>query len=773
MQDSSEPARASVDLRDPAYYLNRELSWLEFNARVLEQARDTSIPLLERLRFLAISTSNLDEFFEIRVAGLQQQAAFGIATGEADGLTPRETLAQISSFSHELVGQQYRVLNEELLPALEAAGVRILDEEAWNPRQARWIKRYFKSNVLPVLTPVGLDPAHPFPRILNKSLTFILSVQGRDDFGRDSGTAVLQVPRSLPRLIQLPPESGSGAHDFVLLSNLVQAHIAEVFGGMHVTSCAPFRLTRNSDLWIDEEEAEDLMRALKGELSSRNYGDAVRLEVGQECTSEMAQFLLTTFELEPSVLFSVAGPVNLHRIVALYDLVDRAELKYPPFSARIPRRVEQDRDLFAVIRRGDVLLHHPFDAFSTVLEFLRQAAADPDVLAIRQTLYRTGPGSPIVDALIDAARSGKEVSVVVELRARFDEAANINLATRLQEAGASVVYGIVGYKAHAKMLLVVRREGQRLRRYVHLGTGNYHVRTAKAYTDMSLFSAERVVGEDVHKLFTQLTGLGRVGKLKLLHHAPFTLQKKLIKLIEQEQRNAVAGRPARILAKMNSLAEPKIIQALYRASQAGVSIDLIVRGLCCLRPGVPGVSDNIRVRSIVGRFLEHTRIFCFFADGEELVFCSSADWMQRNFFRRVELLFPVLDKSAKERVLREGLQSYLHDNLQAWSLSSDGHYRRIKPGREKPRCAQQNLLASLCGLADAELEANSTEQARLLLQVGPSERVVIEPIRGKGELDAQLADTQLQGGQRARAAPAVEPGGDAQQDAELERKRRA
>jgi len=773
MPDASKTGKAGSDLRDPALYLNREISWLEFNARVLAQARDAAVPLLERLRFLAISTSNLDEFYEIRVAGLQQQAAFGIATGEPDGLTPRETLAQISVFSHELVREQYKVLNEELLPGLEALGVRILEAEAWTPRQARWIKRYFKSNLLPVLTPVGLDPAHPFPRILNKSLTFIVAVQGHDDFGRDSGIAVLQVPRSLPRLIQLPKDQGFGPHDFVLLSTVVQAHIGEVFGGMQVTSCAAFRLTRNSDLWVDEEEAEDLMRALKGELSSRNYGDAVRLEVGQECTEEMAQFLLTTFELEPSVLFSVPGPVNLHRILAIYDLVDRPELKFPPFTGRVPRRMQQERDLFAVLRRGDLLLHHPFDAFSSVLDFLRQAAADPDVLAIRQTLYRTGPDSPVVEALIEAARSGKEVTVVIELRARFDEAANINLATRLQQAGANVVYGIVGYKAHAKMLLVVRREEQRLRRYVHLSTGNYHVRTAKAYTDLSLFSADRVIGEDVHKLFTQLTGLGRVGKLKKLIQAPFALQKSLIASIEREARNAAAGRPARIVAKMNALAEPKIIQALYRASQAGVSIDLIVRGLCCLRPGVPGISDNIRVRSIVGRLLEHTRIFCFHNDGEPLVSCSSADWMQRNFFRRVEICFPIEDARAKERVIAEGLEAYLHDNTQAWSLSSDGHYRRVKPGREKPRSAQQGLLESLCGLPDDELDAESGEDAGLLGEVGAGERVVLEPIRGEGQLDAQAPDAQPHQGQRSGASPAVEPGGEPKQDTEFERKRRA
>ncbi len=773
MAEPLETPPKPIDLQDPALYLNRELSWLEFNARVLEQARDVCVPLLERLRFLAISSNNLDEFFEIRVAGLQQQAAFGIATGEADGLSPRDTLARISEVAHALVALQYRVLNSELLPALEAANVRILDSGAWNARQTRWIRRYFKSDVLPVLTPVGLDPAHPFPRILNKSLTFIVSVVGNDDFGRNSGVAVVSVPRSLPRLIQLPQSDGFGPHDFVLLSAIVQAHIGEAFAGMEVTSCAAFRLTRNSDLWVDEEESDDLMRALKGELSSRNYGDAVRLEVGSECTEEMSDFLLSTFELDKSVLFRVPGPVNLHRIITIHTLCQRPELKYPPFVGRVQPRIDQERDLFAVIRRGDILLHHPFDAFTPVLDFLRQAAVDPNVLAIKQTLYRTGPDSPIVETLIEAARLGKEVTVVVELRARFDEAANINLATRLQQAGANVVYGIVGYKAHAKMLLVVRREDRRLRRYVHLGTGNYHVGTAKAYTDISLFTNDRDIGDDVHKLFMQLTGLGRVGRLKRLYQAPFTLQKSLIALIDKEAHNARAGKPARIMAKMNALAEPRIIQALYRASQAGVQVDLVVRGLCCLRPGVPGVSDNIRVRSIVGRMLEHSRIYYFHADGEALVFCSSADWMQRNFFRRVETCFPIEDARAKERVIAEGLESYLHDNLQAWSLSSDGRYRRVKPGREKARCAQVDLLEKFCGLSTDGLEAGAGKDARQLLEVRAGEVLALEPIRGEVQLDRELAHSRPQRRKPRRTAAAIEPGGESEPDGQLERQQRA
>jgi polyphosphate kinase len=459
-----------------------------------------------------------------------------------------------------------------------------------------------------------------------------------------------------------------------------------------VTSCHQFRVTRNSDMWVDEEAVDDLLHAIKGELSARHYGEAVRLEIAADCSEEMAQLLLDKFDLEPSDLYRVKGPVNVHRLVAIHEMVGRPDLKYPPFLPRLPKRLAQEPDPFAVLRRGDVLLHHPFESFSPVLEFLRVASTDPNVLAIKQTLYRTGDDSPLVETLIQAAQSGKEVTVVVELRARFDEAANINLATRLQEAGAKVVYGIVGYKAHAKMLLVIRREGRKLRHYVHLGTGNYHTGTTRVYTDFSLLTCDREIGEDVHKLFMQLTGLGRVARLKKIRQSPFNLQRSLIALIENEASAAKAGKPARIVAKMNALSEPKIIQSLYRASQAGVQIDLVVRGICCLRPGVAGVSDNIRVRSIVGRFLEHARVFYFHAGGDELCLCASADWMQRNFFSRVETAFPVEDGRLRQRVIGEGLEAYLADNTQAWILSSDGKYKRAKPGSQKARCAQLDLL---------------------------------------------------------------------------------
>jgi len=685
---------APTDLSDPRLYINRELSLLEFNRRVLEQARDPDTPLLERLRFLGICSTNLDEFFEIRASGLRQQMAFGVSQPGTDGLRPQEALAQISDSVHRLVEEQDRLLDETLLPELARQDIRVLRPDQWTTRQARWLRRYFSADVVPVLTPMGLDPAHPFPRVLNKSLNFIVQVEGADAFGRGSGVAVVQVPRSLPRLLPLPAEVRGARHDFVLLSSIIEAHVAEIFPGMSVTGAWAFRVTRNSDLFVDEEEVDNLLQALKGELPSRHYGDAVRLEVAKRTPEDIAQYLLQQSRLAPADLFRCAGPVNMHRLTALYDVVDRPDLKYPPFVPGLPRRLTGGSDLFAVLRRGDVLLHHPYESFGPVVELVRQAAHDPAVLAIKMTLYRTGPRSPLGDALIEAARAGKEVTAVIELRARFDEAANIDLATRLQEAGASVVYGVVGYKAHAKVLLVVRREGRRMRRYVHLGTGNYHPGTARAYTDFSLLTADRVIGEDVHHLFLQMTGLGKVGRLRKLLHSPFTLQRTLIAHIDREAERARVGRTSGIRARMNHLAEPGVIKALYRASQSGVPIDLVVRSACCLRPGVPGVSETIKVRSIVGRFLEHSRVWCFHADGQEITFLSSADWMARNFFRRIEVAFPIEDERLKARVLDEGLAIPMSDNVQAWLLAADGRWKRPRRG-DVPRVAQETLLGEL------------------------------------------------------------------------------
>jgi polyphosphate kinase len=531
--------------------------------------------------------------------------------------------------------------------------------------------------------------------VLNKSLNFIVTLEGDDAFGRDCDYAVVQAPRSLPRVVRMPPELSRGPYDFVLLSSIIHDNVAELFPGMKVSGCYQFRLTRNSELWVEEEEVDDLLHALEGELTRRNFGDSVRLEVADNCPPEIRDILCEQFALSAMDVYQVNGPVNLYRLARLYDLIERPELKYPAFIPATPRAFSYGGDLFEALRRADVLLHHPFESFTPVLELLRQAAADPDVLAIKQTLYRTGADSPIVSALIDAARKGKEVTAVVELRARFDEAANIDLATRLQQAGANVLYGVVGYKAHAKLLHIVRREGKALRYYTHLGTGNYHVKTARQYTDFSFMTASRDIGEDVHKIFLQLTGLGRVSKLKKLLQSPFTLQKQLLELIGAEIEAAKAGRPARIAAKLNALSEPGIIRALYRASQAGVQVDLVVRGVCCLRPGIPGVSDNIRVRSIVGRFLEHARVYYFHADGKEELYCSSADWMNRNFFRRVEVAFPIEDAAMKKRVYDESIGVNLEDNAQAWLLQSDGTYRRAKPGSAKALVAQQTLLTKL------------------------------------------------------------------------------
>ncbi len=681
-----------TDLRHPALYINRELSLLEFNARVLAQSVDAQNPLLERLKFLCITSTNLDEFFEIRVAGLIQKAEMRSTQAGPDNMSPQETLRAISARAHALVEEQYRILNEELIPRLAEENIHFIRRGQWSKRQDAWLRRFFRESLLPVISPLGLDSAHPFPRILNKSLNFIVSLKGKDAFGRTGGMAVVQAPRALPRVIQLPPEeTDAGPHDFVFLSSVIHAYVDELFPGMNVTGCYQFRVTRNSDLYVDTEEVDDLLRAVEGELPQRRYGEAVRLEVADNCPDEMVDFLLKTFGLERDALYQVNGPVNLNRLMQVYDLVDRPDLKFPAFTPAIPDVLRGQPVRDAVAKR-DILLHHPFESFVPVVDFLRQAAKDPNVLAIKQTLYRTGPQSAIVDALVAAARAGKEVTVVVELRARFDEEANIALANRLQEAGAHVVYGIVGYKTHAKMALVVRREGKRLRHYVHLGTGNYHARTARLYTDYGLLTADPAIGEDVHRIFLQLTSLGKVTHLNKLLQSPFTLLKGLIQRIERERTHHEAGRPARIIAKINALTEPQIIQALYRASQAGVPIDLIVRGMCALRPGVEGVSETIQVRSIVGRFLEHTRVYYFENDGKPEVFCASADWMERNLFHRVEAAFPIENKRLKQRVI-DDLHAYLKDNTQAWVLQSDGTYRRLTPAEgEAPFSAQRSLL---------------------------------------------------------------------------------
>jgi polyphosphate kinase len=683
----------------PLPFINRELSLLGFNRRVLELAQDRNVPLLERLKFLCISSSNLDEFFEVRVGTLSQQIHAGISRPDDAGLSPQQQLVAVLDAAHDLVHDQYETLNQEIIPALAEENIHFLRRTHWTEAQALWVKQYFRRELLPLLTPLGLDPSHPFPRILNKSLNFIVSLEGNDDFGREAWLAIVQAPRALPRIIQMDEGAAEGPSSFVFLSSIIHAHVHELFPGMTVTGCYQFRVTRNSDLSVDVDDDEDLLQTLQGGLFERNYGDALRLEVADNCPQDMIDFLCERFALDERQVFQVRGPVNLHRLMSLPNLIDRPELKDPPFTPRLEADFDPDRNIFeTVAQRGSVLLHHPYQSFMPVVEFIRQAADDPMVVAIKMTLYRTGRDSAIVDALEAAARAGKEVTAVVELRARFDEEANINITTRLQKAGAYVAYGIVGYKTHAKMALVVRRDGKRLKRFVHLGTGNYHPGTARLYTDFGLMTDDRFVGEDVNKLFMQLTGLGRGIRLKRLLQSPFTLHEGMLERIRRETAHARAGRKGLIRAKMNALIERRVIEALYEASQAGVRIELIVRGICCLKPGIPGVSENIHVRSVMGRFLEHPRVFYFHNDGEEELFLSSADWMPRNFFARVETAFPVDPPEIRARVIDEAFDRYLRDNTGAWELTAEGEYRRIHPAEgETPFNAQDSLIADLGG----------------------------------------------------------------------------
>lgn len=694
-------------------FLNRETQLLAFNRRVLAQAEDKSVPLLERLKYLSIVSSNMDEFFEIRVAGLKEQIKLNSVAISNDGHSAKQTFNLVGNEAHTIVAQQYALLNNELFPAMAAQGIRFLRRAQWTPVQQDWVKAYFFREMMPVLTPIGLDPAHPFPRVFNKSLNFAVELSGRDAFGRDSLRAIVQAPRVLPRVIKLPSAVTSGANDFIFLTSVLHAHVGELFSGMEVLGCYQFRVTRNSDLFVDEEEVKNLRLALQGELPQRHLGDAVRLEVADNCSAEMTQFLLAQFELDEVDLYRVNGPVNLVRLMNVPDQVQRPDLKFAPFVAGLPKsllKVSRGKDIFETLKKQDVLLHHPFQSFTPVIEFIQTAARDPQVVAIKQTVYRTGTDSVIMEALIDAAKRGKEVTVVVELMARFDEEANLNWAAKLEEVGAHVVYGVVGHKTHAKMALIVRRENESaeddnpgdgkcvLRRYVHLGTGNYHPRTARLYTDFGLITADEGICADVNEVFVQLTGLGKATKLAHVWQAPFTLHEKVIAAIENESRLAKAGKRGAIIAKMNSLLAPEVIEALYRASSAGVKVDLIVRGVCALRPGVAGLSENIRVRSVVGRFLEHSRIFYFRNGGDERVMLSSADWMERNFFRRIELCFPVTDARLKKRVIAEGLAPYLKDNCQAWEMNGEGGYVRKKPAhgaRGVRKAAQEELLALL------------------------------------------------------------------------------
>ena len=673
-------------------YINRELSILDFHLRVLEQAVNPAHPLLERFTFLLIFSRNMDEFFEIRVAGLMEKLAMGNLPISPDGMTPQQVLHQISITAHAAIERQYRILNEEILPQLRKEDVAFLKRNELSAEQLAWIKKYFSEQVAPVLTPISLDPAHPFPRLVNKSLNFIVTLEGKDAFGRQIDLAVVPAPRSLPRVVRLPDELTASKDHCVMLSAIIHEHVSELFPGMTATGCYQFRVTRNADLILDED-VEDLAQALKGELNSRRFGQAVRLEVTQNCPQVIYEYLLEEFQLDESQLYKVEGPVNLARLTSDFN---RPHLRYQPFTPVIPKAIKKADNIFAAMKKQDILLHHPFESFAPVINLLREAARDPQVLAIKQTLYRSGANSEIVQVLAEAARNGKEVTAVIELRARFDEESNIEVANVLQEAGAVVVYGIVGYKTHAKMIMIVRRENNKLIRYVHLGTGNYHAGNAKIYTDYGLLTTDKELCEDVHRVFQELTGMGKTVKLKKLLHAPFTLHQQLMSYIEQEIANAKAGKAARIIVKVNALTEKLLIDKLYDASQAGVQIDLIIRSICCLRPQIKGLSENIRVRSIVGRFLEHTRVYYFENNGEPKVYCSSADWMDRNLFNRVEACFPIEDASLQKRIIEQGLLNYLKDNRQAWILEADGHWKPVMTSDNEPvHVAQQVLLETL------------------------------------------------------------------------------
>ena len=678
-------------------YINRELSLLEFNKRVLAQATDPDLPLLERLRFLCISCTNLDEFFEIRVAGLKQRMEIGASSPGPDNTPAQEVFDELRGGISGLVRRQYRLLNDELFPQLAGAGVRFVHSDDWTEEQHAWLKQYFEEQVVPVLTPLTFDPSRPFPKVLNKSLNFIVRLHGKDAFGRRRHRGMVQAPRSLPRVIPLPENiSKPGEHSFVFLSSIIRVHVDSLFPGLDVDGCYQFRVTRNSNLYVDDEEVSDLVRALEGQLAASRYGAAVRIEIGHECPDDLRDFLLSHFELNEEDTYMVDGPVNLNRLLMVCDLDDRPELLYTPFTQGLPKELLSDENIFSILDEKNVLLHHPYQSFAPVIDFIGTAAADPDVVAIKQTLYRTGAGSPVVDHLVSAARSGKEVTVVIELMARFDEAANIALANRLQEAGAHVVYGLVGFKTHAKMTLVVRRKEDKLVRYMHLGTGNYHHATASVYTDYGYLSSSKRLGEDVHKLFSQLTSLTRADDMTRMLASPFSLFDALLDKIRRETENAKEGKVARVIAKVNSLNEPQLIEAMYEASQAGVKIDLILRGICSLRPGVKGLSENIHVRSVVGRFLEHSRVYYFLNDGKEEFYCSSADLMDRNMFRRNESCFEIRQKAMKEQI-RTDLELFLADNCQSWVLNGDGSYERLTPGDQKPISAQETFLKTLAG----------------------------------------------------------------------------
>ena len=666
------------DFADPKNFINRELSWLEFNRRVLEEAQDRSQPLMERVKFLAIFSSNLDEFFEIRVAGIKQQIESGTADIGPDGMTPAEVFEEIRKRVHELTDTLYKLWNKEILPALAENNIHIKKIGSLDKKEAEWMRTYFRNEVYPILTPLAIDASHPFPQVLNKSHDII--VRARKPGTDDPLYALVQVPRVIPRYILLPREKGeAGEWNYIYLAALIKAHVAELFPGLELEEVHAFRITRNSDLYIDDEEAENLLRTIEQELRRSARGNVVRIEVESDCPPDFQEWLLERFKLTKADLYKVNGPLTMSHLMPLVANEAFAKLKDRPFTPSYDPNLPPHGDVWQLLRREDVLLHHPYESFDSIVQLVETAAQDPLVLAIKMTLYRTSGDSAIVKALVNAAQNGKQVVALVELKARFDEANNIHWARMLEDAGAHVVYGMVGLKTHCKALLIVRRDEDRIRHYAHLGTGNYHPRTARIYTDLSLFTAEPELTQEVATLFNTLTGLAAYPGFKKLMVAPFDLARRVRELIETERDHARAGRPGRIIAKINSLVDENIIKALYEASCAGVKIDLIVRGICCLRPGVPGVSENIRVISIVGRFLEHSRVYYFANDGEPKIYLASADWMPRNFYRRIEIAFPVETTRLKNEIINEILPAFLNDRVKARELQPDGSYMRLKP----------------------------------------------------------------------------------------------
>src|SRR5438093_3926197 len=669
---------------DPHNFINRELSWLEFNRRVLEEAQDVTQPLIERVKFLTIFSSNLDEFFEIRVAGIKQQIESETSEVGPDGLSPTETFNNIQRLVRELVAAQYSLWNEELLPLLAKNGIRIPKMTELSAKRAAWAHRYFQEEVFPLLTPLAVDASHPFPQLLNKSHNLL--VRAKTQRGGERLHAIVQVPRVVPRLIAMP--RGKGEDEpwvYIYLASLIKQHIGELFPGLILDGVHAFRVTRNSDLYIDEEEAENLLRTIEQELRRSSRGNAVRLEVEADCPKDFRDLLLQFFNLTEADVYKLDGPLSMTHLAPLVANDAFANLRDRPFQPARDPALPLHVNIFEVMRRQDVLLHHPYESFDPVVELIEEAAQDPQVLAIKITLYRTSGDSPIVEALINAANAGKQVTAIVELRARFDEAVNIQWARRLEEAGAHVIYGVVGLKTHCKALLIVRRDADRLRHYVQLGTGNYHSRTARIYTDFSLLAGEPELTEEVATVFNTLTGLAGYPGLKKLMVAPFDMHSRLIQLIERERDNASAGKPARIVAKLNALVDQELIEKLYEASCAEVTIDLVVRGICCLRPKIPDLSENIRVISIVGRFLEHSRIYYFENAGDPSVYLSSADWMPRNFYRRIEVAFPIETPALRDQIINDVIPTFLHDRVKARELQPNGNYRRFKPEGEEPR----------------------------------------------------------------------------------------